>query len=267
MKHLLTALAAALLLLLSAPLAAQPENFPDDFDDNGTPPITGSIGGGAAYAPDFVGSKDHEFKPMPLVNMNYGPLFLSTDKGLGVRFDFMDGAFEFSQAVNYRFERRESYNAALEGMGNVKGTVTLGATLAYKFDDFVLSLKTFQGITETKGLTADLKAAYLNRSHENFNYGFSVSTTIADGDYNQAYFGVTPLQSERSGYRPYKPQAGFTDIGFKGTFDYYLTPQISLDFFAGYTHLIGEAADSPLVERGSEGQFSTGMAVLYHFGR
>jgi outer membrane scaffolding protein for murein synthesis (MipA/OmpV family) len=265
--HLLTAFAALLFLLSGSILLAQPDNIPDDFEDNGTPPVTGSIGIGIGYGPEYAGSDDSEAKFMPVVFLNYGPVFLSSDKGLGVRFDLLEGALEISPAINYRFGRDEDKSPTLAGMGDVKGVVTLGGTIAYKFDDFVLSLKTFQGVNEYKGLTMDIKAAYLNRSNDSFDYGVSLSTRIADKAFNQAFFGVNPIQSERSGYRHYDADAGFNDIGLKGTFDYYLTPQFSVDLFAGYNRLIGVAADSPLVERGNANQFTTGVGFFYHFGR
>jgi outer membrane scaffolding protein for murein synthesis (MipA/OmpV family) len=271
MKRLLTAalfvLALALALALGpAGLQAQPENYPDDFDEGGAAPITGSIGIGAGYAPEFVGSNKSRVKMLPVVFLNYGPVFLNMEKGLGVRFDLLDGRLEISPAVNYRFQRREGDSALLAGMGNVHDVITLGGTLAYRFDDFVLAVKSFQGMNQSKGFTMDLKASYLNRSHTSFNYGLSVSTSLADKRYNQTYFGVTGAQSLASGYRTFNAPAGFNDVGLKGTFDYFLSPQLSVDVFAGYTYLLGVAGDSPLVEKGSENQFSTGLVLLYHFG-
>ncbi|MDR2338615.1 MAG: MipA/OmpV family protein [Deltaproteobacteria bacterium] len=261
------AIAALLFFLLSPGLLAQSDNIPDDFNDEGTPPITGSIGLGVGYAPKYIGAREYRPMALPIVFLNYGPVFLSSEKGLGVRFDLFEGSLEISPAVNYRFPRKESVSPMLAGLGDVNGVLTLGGTIAYKFDDFVLSMRTFQGVNEYKGLTMDIKAAYLNRSHERFNYGLSVSTSIADKSYNQANFGVTPLQSARSGYRSFDASAGFNDIGLKGTFDFFLTPSFSVDVFAGYNHLMGDAAASPIVERGSEDQFSTGLAFMYHFGR
>jgi outer membrane protein len=214
-----------------------------------------------------VGSDKSEAKVLPIVFLNYGPVFLSTDKGLGVRFNLLQGALEISPAVNYRFQRKEGDSELLTGMGDVKDVVTLGGTVAIKFNNLVFSVKTFQGVGDVKGLTSELKAAYLNRSSDSFNYGLSISATAADKAYNQNYFGVSELQSERSGYRPYIAESGFYDMGVKGTFDFFLSPQFSVDLFAGYNQLIGPAADSPLVEKGSKDQFSTGLVFLYHFGK
>jgi outer membrane scaffolding protein for murein synthesis (MipA/OmpV family) len=160
MKIYFTAAVSLLFLLFSASgLFAQPENIPDDFAEVGTPPVTGSIGVGVGYAPEFIGSDSYKAGFMPVIFLNYGPVFLSSDKGLGVRFDLFNGSLEISPAVNYRFGRKESDSLLLAGMGDLDGVVTLGGTIAYKFEDFVLSVKTFQGVNESKGLTMDLKAA------------------------------------------------------------------------------------------------------------
>ncbi|MDR2198734.1 MAG: MipA/OmpV family protein [Deltaproteobacteria bacterium] len=259
---------AILLFALESSLGAQPrESLPDDFNEGGGATISGSVGAGVGYAPEFAGSGESSAKFLPVVFLNYGPVFLNSDKGLGVRFDLLQGSLEISPAVNYRWARNENLSPLLSGMGDVRGVVTLGGTIAYHYSDFVFSAQPFKGVNNSKGFNMNLKAAYLNRSSESFNYGISVSTSLADKAYNQTYFGVTPEQSRRSGYREYKADSGFKDVGLKGTFDFFLSPEFSVDVFAGYTHLMGEAGKSPLVERGSENQFSTGLIFLYHFGR
>jgi outer membrane protein len=267
MKIYLTFAIFLLFLLLANPLLAQIKNIPDDFDDEPTPSISGSIGAGVGYAPEFVGSNKSKAMFLPIIFLNYGPVFLSPDKGLGVKFDLFQGILEISPAVNYRFDRKESDSELLSGLGDVDGLLTLGGTVALKFDSIVFSVSGFQGMSKYKGLDMDFKASYLYRHSDSFNFGFSVSTSMADKAYNQTFFGITQEQSDKSGYRAYNAQSGFYDVGIKGTFDFFLTPQFSVDVFAGYNHLIGPAADSPIVERGAVNQFSTGLVFLYHFGR
>ncbi|MDR3154147.1 MAG: MipA/OmpV family protein [Deltaproteobacteria bacterium] len=254
--------AAASAALWAGPAAAQVM----DTGDGGGTPVTGSIGVGAVYAPEFAGSDKSEAKPLPYFNLRYGPVFLSTSKGLGIRFDLMGGALELSPALNYRWPRDEGDSDLLFGMGDVKGELTGGATVAYHMDDVTFAVRGFQAISGDSGFNMDMILSYLNRQHETFHWGLAAEAGFADSEYNRTYFGVNEEQSARSGYNAYSPSAGLKDVSFGGTVDYYIAPNISVDLFAKYTRITGEAFDSPLVLRGSPNQFSTGLLLFYHFG-
>ncbi|MDR1035344.1 MAG: MipA/OmpV family protein [Deltaproteobacteria bacterium] len=260
---LAAAMLAAALALRAGPCPAQVM----DTGEGGGTTVTGSVGAGVVYAPDFYGANDNKVSPMPFLNLRYGPVFLSTDKGLGVRIDLFDGALEISPAVNYRWRRDEGDSEVLRGMGDVDGQLTGGASVIYRIDDVSFGVKGFQGLSDDKGFTLDMRLAYLNRMSDVFRWGLAAEAGFADADYNQTHFGVTPLQSLRSGYPVYTPSAGLKDLSLGGSVDYYLTPSFSVDVFAKFTRLTGDAADSPLVLRGgSPNQVATGLMFFYHFG-
>jgi outer membrane scaffolding protein for murein synthesis (MipA/OmpV family) len=82
----------------------------------------------------------------------------------------------------------------------------------------------------------------------------------------QSYFGVTPAQAARSGYGVYRPSGGFKDVGVMAGISMPLSESWSVDLMAKYAHLLGDAADSPLVDlKGSANQFSAGLSLSYHF--
>lgn len=61
------------------------------------------------------------------------------------------------------------------------------------------------------------------------------------------FFGVTRAQSLRSGLQTFDPGAGFKSVSAKIGTDIAVTPDWTLDASVGYSRLIGDAADSPLV--------------------
>ncbi|MDR1166338.1 MAG: MipA/OmpV family protein [Deltaproteobacteria bacterium] len=262
--RLLTIVFALLFLAGSSALALA------QIDDYGSwvgTPIEGSIGIGAVYAPDYDGADSSGYHALPILNLRYGPVFLSSDKGLGVSFAFFDGALELSPAVGYRFRRDEDDSPVLNGMGDASGQVTLGGSALYHFTDTVsFGAKAFQGLSSDKGFAMDLRAAYQNRAYERLTWSVAATTSLADQKYHQTYFGVTPTQSARSGHKVYSPSAGFKDVGLGGSVDFFLTPSFSVDVFARYRYLIGDAGDSPLVKAGSQNQFSTGLLFFFHIG-
>jgi outer membrane scaffolding protein for murein synthesis (MipA/OmpV family) len=79
----------------------------------------------------------------------------------------------------------------------------------------------------------------------------------------QTYFAVTPDQALASvaGLGVYDAEAGFKDVFVGGTAKIALSELWTLRFSARYARLIGDAADSPLVE--SENQWTAGVGLTY----
>jgi outer membrane protein len=66
--------------------------------------------------------------------------------------------------------------------------------------------------------------------------------------------------------RRYQPEGGFKDVGLTLDLDYSLTQNWGLTGRLGYKRILGDAADSPLVEnRGSADQFTSGLFLSYRF--
>jgi outer membrane scaffolding protein for murein synthesis (MipA/OmpV family) len=91
----------------------------------------------------------------------------------------------------------------------------------------------------------------------------SIGTNYALQDYMTAFFGVDALQSKASGLSIYQPSAGFKDVyaGVTATMD--LSDRWSLLLIGRYSRLIGDAAESPIVE--TENQLYGGLALSYKF--
>jgi outer membrane scaffolding protein for murein synthesis (MipA/OmpV family) len=265
MKRHILCIFCGLLILLFGAEAAFGQIFEDDWF-GGEASLSGTVGAGVIYHPEFEGSGSSEYDFFPYLNLNYGPIFLRTENGLGIKFEFMSGDLEIAPAINYRLRRDEDSSELLRGMGDVEDTLTLGGSITYRMDSLSLKAKAAHGLSGDNGLVVDLSAGYHNSFNPNLHWNVIASTSVANGDYNQAFFGVTPEQSARSGYPVYTPESGFKDVGLGASVDYFFSQKISLDIFASYKHLMGEAADSPIVQKGSPEQFSTGLILLYHFG-
>ncbi len=90
----------------------------------------------------------------------------------------------------------------------------------------------------------------------------TVGASYADADYMDAYFSVTPAQSAASsaGLPAYEADAGIKDAFFGVTTDVPLSRDWSLKLSGRYSRLVGDAADSPIVE--NENQFYGGASLL-----
>jgi len=94
----------------------------------------------------------------------------------------------------------------------------------------------------------------------------SIYSTWADNSYMNSYFGITPVQSQLSGLVEYDAGPGIKDVGAAFSAYYNFSEHWAFVANTGYTRLLGDAKNSPLViERGSANQFSAGGFVVYRF--
>jgi len=91
---------------------------------------------------------------------------------------------------------------------------------------------------------------------------------ISSKKHQQAYFGVSPAASLRSGLPAYDAEAGLTAIGLTSGYLRQLTPRWGISTYAKYDRLLGDAANSPVVRRlGSRNQVHGGIGLTYTFGK
>lgn len=266
--------AVALLLALSTTLEAQQPAPPP-----GAPPGAPSgpkkdwsirLGAGALYAPDYEGSNNYKIVPAPLVMVSYRDLIFLRGPMLGANAFTWKGPVDKLQVgplVRYRFGRNEDDSDDLRGMGDIDGSIELGAFVNYSIGPWSAGLTVFQGVGgDDDALTAKLSAGLRLPLGPKLTLSGELATTWVDDNYMEAYFGVTAKQSARTRLRQYKPEGGFKDAGLSVGLDYKLTEGWGITGRLGYKRLLGDAADSPLVKtRGSADQFSTGLFVGYKF--
>jgi outer membrane scaffolding protein for murein synthesis (MipA/OmpV family) len=110
-------------------------------------------------------------------------------------------------------------------------------------------------------VTADLSKMYF--INQRFMTMASVGSTWADADHMKTYFGVSSVQSARSGYRRYEAKSGFKSVGFNIGAFYSVTENIDMMFMVMADQLVGDAADSPLTK--TDFQPSTFLTLSYKF--
>ncbi len=230
-------------------------------------PTEWEAGGMVLTAPTYEGSRKQRVIGVPL-------LFPSGTEGGGrvqfkgpedVRFKLLSlYGFQVGPVAGWRFGREEDDGVRLRGLGDVDGGLVLGAYAAYSAGVLTAYASYGHQATgdETGGqLRFGLEAQALNT--RSLTVTALVGATWADDDYMGAFFGVTPGQSVRSGLAAYRAEAGIKDVhvGFSATMP--LADRWSLRLMGRYSHLVGDVADSPVVER--EGQWSGGLGLTYRF--
>lgn len=230
------------------------------------------LGAGALYQPDYEGSDDYEVAPLPLVSISYKDLIFLRGPSLGVNVFTWQGPrptdkLQIGPLVRYQMGRDEDDNDDLRGMGDIDSGAELGAFLNYSTGPWSAGVTVFQDISGAHdGLTAKFAGGYRHSFGPRLRARAELSTTWANDDYTESFFGVSALQAQRSGMRRFQAEGGIKDVGMTLDLDYSLTEHWGLTGRVGYKRLLGDAADSPLVEdRGSPDQLMTGLFLSYKF--
>lgn len=252
---------AAFAVLAALPAAAQSPSDPGLFGDHW------QVGGLVYVLPKFEGARSYQVTGFPFI----APAGLG-DSGIvqirgadDVRFRVLQfGNFELGPLAGYRFGRDEGDSARLTGMGDIDGGLVLGAFATYRTGPLAFSVSYHQQATgdDTGGLVR-FGAEASTRLSPAVKLMASLGTNYATDDYMTAFFGVNALQSAASGLPVYHPSAGFKDVYVGATAAIDLSDRWTLLLIGRYSRLIGDAADSPVVE--TENQFYGGAALSYKF--
>lgn len=224
------------------------------------------IGGGGAYAPDYEGSDDYEFQPFPFASVVYDNFIFVEGASLGINLVNYEG-FAAGPIARYGSGRDEDDNDALDGLGDVGDSIELGGFAKYQAGIWSAALTVTQDVGGGhEGMVAEMASGVALPLADNMSSSIEVSAGWADGTYMDSFFGVSPGQSRRSGNDRFAAGAGFKDVGIMLGLDYMISEAVGVSGRVQYKRLVGDAAESPIVEEGgSADQFFTGMFLTYRF--
>lgn len=257
------AIAAAFLFLPADVHAQEPPAEGDDWNI--------VVGAGAIYAPDYEGSKDYDVLPFPYVSVGYKDIVYLRGPEIGVNIIRIkpaeDMKISFGPVARFRRDRTEKRNRALIGLGKVDTSIEVGGSARLDIGRAWVELSVAKDVAgghdgvvgiATGGVDFDLS--------DDLSLSLSGTTSWADNKYMRSYFGVTPAQASRSGLPVFSAGKGVKDAGANIGLHYRLTDHWMIAATGGYTRLLNDAKDAPLVRlRGSPDQWQGGIFVAYRF--
>ncbi len=221
----------------------------------------GIIGGAV---PSYMGSDHYEGSYSPRVKIVWRDRVFLNDRQLGMNL-FKNDVLAIGPFLRYTGGRSDN-NAGLEGMGDIDRTLSAGGFFNYRLGALRFKSEIRQDVLdEQQGMLA------IARLGTKIPWGLPllnvyVSSTWGSGEYMQSFFGVDTGQAIRSGLPGYEPDAGIRDVSLSLSGGYEITGNWSLGGQVEYQHLLGDAADSPLVEQqGSADQVVIGLGLTYTF--
>lgn len=268
MRSILRAAAALLPCLLGAPALAQTGLAPQAAPAIGAPGFDRwrvAIGAGVLFSPDYLGSNDWRVTPIaaPEVRAPFDTFFLSFRDGLGGTL-LREGPFSAGLVLRPRFGRDQDDNDALRGMGDIRLAGEAGGFVSYSDGTYLARAELRQGFGGHSGILADVRLDRVFRARPDLILSAGPRLSWGSRDFAETYFGVTEDQSRRSGYAPFRP----SDYWFAGVAvgaTYLLSERWTAIAFGEVGRILGGAADSPLVDRGTPTQGVVGLTIAYRF--
>lgn len=266
---------AAGLIALTAGFQASETRASDSYHAKSGSWLT--LGAMAVIKPKYEGSDEHEVIGVPLIRPQFNrdpDSRFSTFrkrvrfKGLDdIRFNVLNGpSLEFGPVLGYRSGRDQDDAARLLGLGDIDGGLVIGGFAAYHFGPFTFDISVAaQSTGEHSGAQTKLGIETKRKVSDRAKVTMRVGTTIASEDYMQTFFGVTAAQSATSvaGLPIFTADAGVKDVHVAFGADIYLSESWLLRLGARYARLLGDAADSPVIE--TEDQFTATVGLGYRF--
>ena len=276
--------ATVLLSALAATLAAPA--FAADLDGADVPPAERSLrlGLGVGFAPTYEGADDYRATAFPIIQPSFGSGPSRVDfRGLDdIRIAVLPASrFRFGPVIGYTFGRDESDDARLTGLGDVDGGLVLGGFVGYDLvaeEDLrfgvavaytqqvtgdVFQTATVPGLTDEFGAEIDFGASGGVRLSERLDLTARAGAVYATDDYMDALFGISAVQAANSALPAYDPGAGIKSAYVRADVNFDLTDRIQLRAGLGYSRLVGDAGDSPVVA--DRNQFDGQVGASYKF--
>ena len=230
-------------------------------------PITGEVGAGLSYQPHDPSGSRYETRPVPYLDLDWGPVSLSTDDGLTWSALNTNG-FTAGPYINY-LQGRTS-NGELQGLRNVSDMAEVGGFIQYAPADF---WRVYARMGQAVG-GGHSQSGALGKVGGELGYPLGggiigssgLAANFADARQTQTYFGVDANESVASGIRPYNASGGFQNLTLTQSFEFPLASHWSLLTSASWIHLVGSAANSSIVkETGDVNQGQVQTAISYTF--
>lgn len=224
----------------------------------------GAVGAGLADVPKYPGASKERIRLAPIFSIHYGSRLFIGPLGIAVVAVRWHG-FLAGPVLGYQHGRAESDDPHLFGLGDIPASATAGFFAAYSRGPLQISATARQAISHsTNGLEGLLQV--------NVRHVFATARTLlaigpdvefGNGDFERAWFGISPAQSLASGLSVYTPRAGIDRVGVHAGLTHRVSEHILWRVFARLSDITGDAAQSPVIERRS--QFVMGTGLAYHF--
>ena len=219
--------------------------------------------------PLYSGSDKRRWQALSLVQARDGVFFLDMQKGIGYTLQ-NDRGFYLEQTLGYnpgRSDRDSNWRDGsdkLRGMGSIKATVNTSFAVGWTPVPWLtVESKVKLPLSDSQGSNYQISTTVIPYATDSDSITLSTAALFGDNRYMNTFYGVSDLQSKRSGYATYHAGSGFYGTDSSLTWVHQFTPEWAALISADYAWLYNNAEDSPIVFRRNESTATFG--ALYTF--
>ena len=243
------------MLLLAAPLAAPAFVAPAQAQDLSGYVLSFDLGLGAEYGPEYMGSDERDVSPWIILRK-------ASLARPGTGGETTDG-FSVLPSLNYVGSRDADDHDALRGMEDISAAGEIGVRLGYDLGASTSYVTLRKGFGGHHGLRGELGSKYDYRANDRLTLTGRITADYGSDDFAETYFGVSDAEAATTRFDAYRPDGGFHAVAVGLEARYAMTDTLAVLGAVEYQRLLGDAADSPLVE--SKGQPSVKLGIVRRF--
>lgn len=225
----------------------------------------GIAGAVVLSSPSYSGSDQQRTRALPTLDYQWASgWFAGVSNGIGINLS-PDARMQYGLRLTADLGRKERRDDALRGMGDISAKPEVGVFLNLTLADGLqatTSLRYGSG-TGGRGLVADTGLNYRTQLAPSWSLRAGIGLTVVNARHMQTFFGVTDVQSSRTGHAVYTPGAGLRDTRASLSLTHALNPRSAVTAVAAFNRLLDDAADSPLA-RDRDGAAAV-LAYTYAF--
>lgn len=241
------------------------------------------LGGAVGMKPKYEGSDEFRVIGSPIIvpkfssgdsdgESTFGMIrrritFRSLDDIRFTAFEY--GGLRVGPLAGYIFGRDQDDARRLRGLGDVDGGVTVGGFVGYAFGPVLVDgAYIHQASGDDTGYQLRFAAGLEHDFSPRIRTVMRIGTTFASDSYMDSYFGVSQTQATNSlaagiGLPVFDASSGIKDVYGQIDANIDLSERWLLRTGVRYGRLLGDAADSPVIE--TEDQFSGSLGLGYRF--
>lgn len=237
--------------------------------------FTGRVGLGAQAVPQYEGGDEYLVIPAINTELNYKG-FQVKSRGLGVELDLVPiRAVDAGPVVNLRIGRDGVDNPQVNNLPEINPALEMGGyvqvnspPILKRKDSAFIRASVLQDVTGVhEGLIASGSIGYSLAVTDKLRMGVNVGTTLASDNFMNTFYSVSQQDSARSGgLNTFNADGGFRDVSTRLFANYQSTKRWGIQANAGYSRLVGDAADSTITQGpGTPNRFFGGLGLNYSF--
>ncbi len=247
-----------------------------------------TIGIGAGLVPSYSGSDDYRAFPLPLIVGRVGGVGISPN-GPGFNLNLLSKppirgpaktSVAFGPSFRFRNDRvNQIEDEVVELAGELDTAIEVGVNGGVSFPDVFAPRDRLSVSTQVRwdildahdGMLIEPGVSYFRPIGSGASVQVSASASFVDDSFADYYYSVSPDQSAASGLPQFTADGGLNSLGLTSIFTLDLDNDalnggFSVYGIAGYSRLIGDAADTPYTSiRGNADQFIGGVGIGYTF--